>query len=366
MWWLKLMVEGTNLSKTMLINNNRLLEILAKGQSGSGLSKDECKNLLSFNENSLLASLIRAVADYFSRTRLNNAGVILGQIGVDIAPCEGGCKFCVFGEGHTKFQNYRISDEELVEKIEDFTKFGDLYGLFLMTMHKYDKELLLHTVDLAKRTIPSTTQLWINVGDTDYDDLVELKKAGVRGCYHVCRLREGIDTNLKPETRMQTMKNMLSAGLEVYTCCEPIGPEHSIEELVDNFFIGIDLGCIQHACMRRVPVEGSPLEDKGMITELRLAQCCAVLSLTAPKVKDFKFMSIHEPNAAGLLSGANLITAESGGNPRDTSRDTKEKRGWTMSRCRKLLWESGFTNLRLGDESLIPLTLDYLKKTSSL
>jgi biotin synthase len=91
-----------------------------------------------------------------------------------------------------------------------------------------------------------------------------------------------------------------------------------------------------------------------------------VLTLAAAKVDGFKFMSIHEPNEAGLISGANLITAESGGNPRDTNKDTKENRGWTMGRCRKLLWESGFTSLRLGDESLIPLTLDYLEKTDSL
>jgi biotin synthase len=341
-------------------------KVLEKGRSGKGLNKEECKYLLGFDEHSLEASLTRSMADDFTRSRLNNAGVVIGQIGVDIQPCEGGCKFCSFANDHTKFQKYRITDEELVQKIEDFTKYGDLYGLFLMTMHVYDKDMLLHMIDVAKSVMPSKTQLWINVGDTDYDTFVELKKAGVRGAYHVSRLREGIDTNLKPEARMQTMRNMISAGLELYTCCEPIGPEHSIDEIVDNFFIGIDLGCIQHACMRRVAVKGTPLEHRGQITELRLAQCCAALSLTAPQVKGFKFMSIHEPNEAGLLSGANLITAESGGNPRDLIRDTKENRGWTMGRCRKLLWESGFTSLRLGDESLIPLTMDHLDKTESL
>jgi biotin synthase len=91
-----------------------------------------------------------------------------------------------------------------------------------------------------------------------------------------------------------------------------------------------------------------------------------VLSLTAPQVEGFKFMSVHEPNQAGFISGANLITAESGGNPRDTKKDTRENRGWTMGGCRKMLWESGFTSLRLGDESLIKLDLDYLEKTDSL
>jgi len=346
--------------------DGRVLQILERGQSGVGLSKEECIYLLGFNESSPESSLIRSVADGFTRKRLHNAGVIIGQIGVDIGPCVGGCKFCSFAEGHTKFKKFRISDEELVRKIKELTEHGDLYGLFLMTMHVYDRDMLLHMIDITKRTITPKTQLWINVGDTDYETFVELKKAGVRGAYHVCRLREGVDTNLRPEDRMQTMRNMLSAGLELYTCREPIGPEHSVEEIVDNFFLGIDLGCIQHACMRRVAVKGSPLGDKGQITELRMAQCCAVLTLATSKVKGFKFMSIHEPNEAGLLSGANLIPAESGGNPRDTNRDTRESRGWTMGSCRKLLWESGFRSLRLGDESHIPLMFDYLERTGSI
>jgi len=349
-----------------LTKNRKLQEILEKGQSGVGLSKEECKYLLTFNESTPESSLTRAVANDFTRKRLHNAGVIIGQIGIDIGPCVGGCKFCVFAEQHTKFERFTISDEELVSKIQDLSEYGDLYGLFLMTMHIYEKEMLLHMIDIAKKTISPTTQLWINVGDTDYETAVELKKAGVRGAYHVCRLREGIDTNLRPEDRLQTMRNMLDAGLEIYTCCEPIGPEHSIEEIVNNFFIGIDMGCIQHACMRRVAVKGTPFEGYGHITELRLAQLCSVLSLTAPQVEGFKFMSIHEPNQAGFISGANLITAESGGNPRDTKKDTKENRGWTMGRCRKMLWESGFTSLRLGDESHIPLTLDYLENTDSI
>jgi biotin synthase len=348
------------------IKNERLLDILERGRKGKGLSKEECMYLLEFEENSLEASLTRSIADDFTRKRLNNAGVIIGQIGVDIGPCAGGCKFCSFAEQQTKFEKYRISDEELVQKIDDFARYDDLYGLFLMTMHVYEKDMLLHMIDVAKEVLPSKTQLWINVGDTDYNTFKELKRAGVRGAYHVCRLREGIDTNLRPEDRMQTMKNMIAAGLELYTCCEPIGPEHSVQELVDNFFIGIEMGCIQHACMRRVAVKGTPLAANGQITELRLAQCCAVLTLTASQVNGFKFMSIHEPNEAGLLSGANLITAESGGNPRDLMRDTKENRGWTMGRCRKLLWESGFTSLRLGDESHKPLTLDYLEETGSI
>ena len=65
---------------------------------------------------------------------------------------------------------------------------------------------------------------------------------GVEGIYHVCRLREGTDTELRPEDRIATMRHAKEAGLKVFTCCEPIGPEHTVDELVDSVFLAIDLG----------------------------------------------------------------------------------------------------------------------------
>jgi biotin synthase len=66
------------------------------------------------------------------------------------------------------------------------------------------------------------------------------------------------------------------------------------------------------------------------------------------------------------LAGANFITAESGANPRDNQGDTSKNRGMDMARCRKMLFECGFDYIRRGDESKIPLDLDYLIKTDSL
>ncbi len=343
-----------------------LTELLERARSGSGLSKQECIRLLDFDEYSLEALLIRATAKDLTRERMGNAGVILGQIGIDVAPCRGGCGFCVFGEGHTRFQPFRIGNEEMDKKLHELTDYGDLYGLYLMTMHDYDRDLLFGAVERAKKIAPPQTQLWVNIGDTDYNTFAELKKAGVRGAYHVCRLREGTDTNLNSRDRIKTMENLLSAGLELYTCCEPIGPEHTVQELVDNFFIGIELGCTQHAVMRRIAASGTPLSAYGQITELRLAQICAVLTLALGKAESFKFMSIHEPNKVGLLSGANLITAESGANPRDNNKDTKGSRGWSVPGCRKLLFDSGFTGIRQGDESIFQLNREYLMKTGSM
>ncbi|OAA83864.1 hypothetical protein [Clostridium ljungdahlii] len=62
----------------------------------------------------------------------------------------------------------------------------------------------------------------------------------------------------------------------------------------------------------------------------------------------------------------NIITAESGANPRDCQIDTSKNRGMDMACCRRMLFECGFTNICRGDESKIPLDYEYLVKTRSL
>ena len=295
------------------------------------------------------------------RKKSDNSAIILGQVGVDVSECKGGCKFCTFGEGHTKFTPKRLSDEELHLKISEFNDKGDLYGLFLMTMHDYDLDVFLNSVKIAKQIVPETTGIWSNVGDSSVDAFKEMKKAGVEGVYHVCRIGEGRDTNLKPEDRIKTMENAIEAGLKLYTCCEPIGPEQTIDEIVDNMFIGIELGCTQHAAMRRVAVPGAPLAKYGQINELRLAQFVAVVALASFTTPEMTYCGVHEPNKIAYVSGANIITAETGANPRDNTSDTSKNRGMDMYDCRKMLLESGFQYIRRGDESKILLTLDYVQ-----
>lgn len=345
--------------------DKKLSAILTKVQNGEAPSKKDCVYLLEFDENSLEAAMIRATANDLTRQKNENSAIILGQIGIDVAACTGNCKFCVFGQDHARFPEKRLTDEEIIQKLHEFTDVGDLYGLFLMTMHTYELETMLNAVRIAKRIAPKTTQIWANVGDSDLDTFKEMKKAGVKGAYHVCRIGEGRDTSLNPKDRRKTMENIIDAGLELYTCCEPIGPEHTPQELVDNMFIGIELGCTQHAAMRRVAVPGVPLSVHGQITELRLAQIVAVVTLAASRVKNLTYVGVHEPNLLGYTSGASIVTAESGANPRDAVLETLSNRGMTTANCRKMLFEAGFRNIRRGDESKIPLNINYLKETKS-
>jgi len=338
----------------------RLDRILKTSLEGKAPSKEDCVYLLSLPSESLEASMLMATADAVSRRRFGNNAILLGQIGIDTAACPGNCRFCVFGKDHTSMPTSKLPLDEILRRTHAFADAGDLFALFLMTMHEFNLDRLLEVVVMVRRELPSHTQIVINVGDFDAEQARQLKAAGVNGAYHVCRLREGTDTDLDPQARRRTFRVIRGAGLDFYYCCEPIGPEHSAEELVEQMFMGIEYGCFQHAAMRRVFVPGVPLSAKGQITERRLSQVVAVIALATLGCPETRNIAVHEPNLLGLAAGANVVYAESGANPRDAKIDTTGNRGLDMPACRKMLYEAGFTALQRGDGTSVPLYLDYL------
>lgn len=339
--------------------DKRVRDILESAQNGIAPNHEDCVFLLHFSEISLETALLRAVADESTRRRFNNGAIVLGQIGVEIAACPGKCKFCTFGEGHTAFEPSVMSDEDILRSADDFTSSGELFALFLMTMHTFDFERLTRIVRKTRERIPQGTQIVVNIGDFDEVQARDLKAAGVNGAYHVCRLREGVDTALSPEQRRATIRVIKEAGLDWYYCCEPIGPEHSPEELTDQIFIGLEYGCFQHAAMRRVYVPSAPLASYGQISELRLAQVTAVVTLATLACPETKSIAVHEPNLLGLTAGANTVYAEAGANPRDLEENTAGHRGRDISACRTMLYEAGFGKLQTSPNASVSLSEAY-------
>lgn len=287
----------------------QLQSILEKAANRSPLTKAECKYLLSQPANSYASSVIRGAANALIREKNDNAGIIIGQVGVDVHACDAGCKFCSFGKGHTCVPNIRIEKEAMRAAIEGFRRNDDLYGMYLMTMADTKPDVILDYVSYARSVIPETTQIWVNTGDHD------------RAFY---------------------------------------------EELADNIFLCIGLGVTQFGAMRRIAVPGSPLYHYGQISDLEMAHVMGCVGLVYASVDSCRFFGVHEPCQLGYLSGANFVTAETGANPRDTAQDTSKGRGWDMERCRKLLFECGFTSLLRGNETRVKLDYDYLVKTDSL
>jgi len=255
---------------------------------------------------------------------------------------------------------------EIFDHVNVLSEAGDLFGIFLMTMHAFDMDYLLEAVKVTRAALSSESQVWINVGDISLKEAQQLKDAGVEGAYHVLRLREGEDTNLNPEDRLKTFDNINESGLQLFTCCEPIGPEHSTQEIVDLIFLGFDYKSIQQSAMRRYMITDSPIMERGQISQLRLAQIVAIIALASVSFPDVMAVGFHEPNLLGLMAGSSVVGAEIGANPRDQVADTTENLGLSMNDCHRMLFEAGFTSIITGDYKQIPLNVEYLRKVGAI
>lgn len=330
-------------------------KIIEKAYARKEITKEECIELLNVEDTSKEAFEIRSAAATIVRERNGNTGYIFGQIGLSCSPCDGNCSFCSFAKNHTHFTKIELDDATIIEKAKNFTANGDLNVLYLMMMHKYDLERFIECVRLIRKNIAGPTMLVSNVGDTSYEDFVRMKEAGLDGVYHCWRLGEGKDTKLDPEQRKQTMRNAKKAGLEVLDALEPIGPEHTAEEMAEHIMFSKEMNVYQSGAMKRISVPGTPFENSPEITPFRLSKIVAVMALVFNSMDRMPIMGVHEPNPICYISGANMVSAETGVNPRDTAVDTSKSRGWDTVRCRTLLKDTGFDRIGMPDGSFVKL-----------
>jgi biotin synthase len=273
---------------------------------------------------------------------------------MDMGACDADCSFCWYGASHTQVQPSRLDLDEIVMRCKQFAA-GGATGVYLITMHRSPFDWYLNLCAKTRQAIDTDLELFANIGDISLSQCNELRAAGITGAYHSCRLREGVDTRLRPAERRKTMDNLLAAGINLHTLCEPIGPEHTPEELAEQLWLGVELPCALHGVLQRFPVPGSRLFDKGQVSMARLSQILAVIALATIGKQETKYLSIMLSSYVGLFSGANVIYAEAGDS--DTccaSPDTD--RGFTSAMwrqsndnkittadCRNMLRTAGFT-----------------------
>ncbi|NLX95831.1 MAG: radical SAM protein [Rhodopirellula sp.] len=334
----------------------QLQGILDRALERKAPMRDEMVQLLRYSEQSLEAGIIRAVANRITRERSRNLAILSGQIGYATAPCAGDCAFCVFGAGHSTFPEVNMSVEEVAEHAKAFTSRGVLTTLWLMSMHQFDFARFLEIVAAVRAVVPEYVIVSSNVGDLTLEQAKELKAAGLAGAYHTIRLREGLDTKLDRNERIQTVRNIQEAGLHWGFCCEPIGPEHTPEELADQILFGMSLRPQSFGAMRRVWLPNSPIADRGQITQVRLAQVVAVVTFATLADPNIVAIGAHEPNLICLMSGANSACAECGANPRDETVETSKNLGLSVDNCVRMVYEAGFDGVVRPDRQVVPFS----------
>lgn len=315
-------------------------DAFSRAQNGDQLTREQIIHLLSFPTVSDESYLTMSVARELSLQVCNGKAEIHAQYAINLAPCSCGCLFCSFAAVNKVFtQSTQLTVEEAIKNAKQFETDG-ANAIFVMATAHFPMEEYLDIARDIRRSLQPTTTMVANVGDQEIGIGRKLVDAGFCGVYHAVRLREGIDTKIDPQKRFNSIASFKEAGLSVGTCVEPVGQEHTNEELADAIIRAASFGPAYSGAARRISIPGTEMEKRGMITELRMAQIVAVTRLATPK--SVKGNCTHEPCTLGAAAGANLFWAEVGANPRDIKAKTEEGRGGTVEHCKKIFTESNW------------------------
>ncbi|MFV0266394.1 MAG: hypothetical protein ACK5HT_04585 [Draconibacterium sp.] len=318
------------------------MKVLEKiGKRDFNLDDSEILALLEIENGSNEFYRLLHVSNSLSREKFGNKGYVFTQIGINAEPCSKNCRFCSMGFDHYSLDSKWRKDVDIIKaemrKLKEFV-FDDF---FLMTTADYPIDRFIDISKKVKLLLSPDQKFVANIGDFDDETAKELKNAGFTGVYHINRLREGEDTLIPTEYRERTIEAAKNSGLELYYCIEPIGPEHSYNELLTEIKRARDLSISVMAVMRRIPVPGTPLFDYGKISATELTKIVAVTNIV---VNPSRSMNVHEPIQMALLAGVNQLYAEIGANPRDTKSNTENSRGFTPEKAWEMLWEAGYLN----------------------
>ena len=325
-------------------------EILEDFQEDRVLCHEEAVDLLQIPNASPDFYRLLQLADGLSRREYGNQAYVFSQIGLNAEPCSMNCKFCSMAKDNfvckERFTLTYKDREAITERVGRLVHAGT-NDVFLMTTADYPFSEYLEIGRAVSAVLPRQIRLVANIGDFSSVQARQLRQAGFTGAYHIRRLREGIDTDITPERRQETIENIQAAGLELYYCIEPIGPEHSYDEIADEMIRARRLGVRAMAVMRRTPVPGTPLAAKGKISSLELTKIAAVTRLVS---RPERSMNVHEVTPMSLLAGVNQLYAEEGANPRDASVYTEKSRGYSVAQVRELLLDAEYELAEMNED----------------
>ena len=321
-----------------------IASIVDKALDDGCLAEDEIAALFEVPLFSDDSARILAAGRRKAEQACGGAAEVHAQVGLNVARCPINCRFCSFAACNDVFQQEtELSVAEAVERAQRAEAEG-ASALYLMITANYPLAKYLDVAAAVRRALQPQTPLVANVGDFSGPQAQQLKQAGFAGIYHAVRLGEGRDTSIPVERRLRTMQHAREAGLRIGTCLEPVGPEHTTEELVAKTVLTREAQPVYSGAARRIPLPGTEMAALGMVSKARMAQIVAVVRLVLPR--SVPGNCTHEPDVYGAAAGASLLWSEAGANPRDTAAETAGRHGMTTDLCREYLVDAGWQVLQ--------------------
>ena len=308
--------------------------------AGEPLPRDTIIGLLEIDPDSNTVEMLGAAARRVTEAVTENTARIWASIGVDYKPCAMNCKFCSFGEDWgAATDTYTLSADEIVSHARKFISDGADW-ITLRTTEDYAFSDLIALAGKIRQEVPGDYRLVANTGEMNAIRADELKRAGFSIAYHAIRLREGIDTPFSPTERGETLGEIHDSALDLAFLVEPIGVEHTNDEIADTFLLAMKHGAKLSGAMARVPVKGTPLYELGPLPERRLAQIIAVTRLasgySAPDI------CVHPPSKTAMYWGANVVVVDVGAVPRAIGVSSSEWNGFGIQTAETWFKEAGY------------------------
>ncbi|TYQ12721.1 UNVERIFIED_CONTAM: biotin synthase [Acetivibrio alkalicellulosi] len=283
---------------------------------GHRLGKDAIVRLLSVNPQSQEYELIKQVAGLVAATRSKYRSYMWAAIGLDYKPCKMNCNFCSLGEKWGLIhEEYELDEDVVIQLVRNYVETG-VRWIVLRTTQFYSFDKLLSLAQNIKLKVKGSYELGVNVGEFDEEIVKRMLQTGIEFVYHSVRIREGIDTCFDLAERKKTMAAIRDSKLKLVSLIEPIGIEHSNEEIADAFLTALEFGPVVTGAMARVPVKGTPLGNIQALSEERLAHIIAVTRLASGyQASD---ICVHPATERCVEWGANVVVIETGAIPRDS------------------------------------------------
>lgn len=239
------------------------LELIAyaeqNAQSGTLLTHDQIVQLLSIEPESAEWSALGAAARRVAHTLTGDRAYLWGAIGVDFTPCSMNCDFCSLGEKWGIVRETRSYDaRETVAQVREYAEAG-VRWIVLRTTEFYSQDALGDMIRTIRAEVPGDYEIGLNIGEFDLAKANWLADCGVDFIYHSLRLGEGKDTRFDPKVRLSTLQAVKDSPLKLVFLVEPVGIEHTNEEIADLILLTAQYGAIVSGSMARIPVAGTPL-----------------------------------------------------------------------------------------------------------
>lgn len=310
--------------------------------SGRVMKREDMITLLSLDPDSPECQEIGQTAREVAGSATGNKAYLWAAIGIDYRACPMDCHYCSLGEAWGLVEEEsELTEEEIFAKVENYAR-ENVQWIVLRTTQFYSFEKLIALAKKIKKKISGSYKLVANTGEFNEEIAKKLIDAGFEGIYHTLRLREGIDTQFDPNDRLKTLEAIKNSSLKLISLVEPLGVEHSNEEIADSFYTAIKYGAIITGVMARVPVNGTPLGKYPAMSKRRLAQIIAVIRLAAGR--QAPDICVHPASEVAIAWGANVAVVETGSIPRETSCNIKnEWQGFDPETAKKWFEASGYT-----------------------